>query len=125
MPQRAARCFHHDAEKRENPDDAEHGKAAGIAQRTEGKWRIRSRNQQKNRRMIHYLEKGFHARLRPGVIERRPEVHEQHRHSKNDRPDKKKGAGMAERCQKQNRRADHRSHDSYRVTDTIRQFLCP
>src|SRR5207244_13220832 len=73
--------------------------------------------------MIHYLEKGFHARLRPGVIERRPEVHEQHRHSKNDRPDKKKGAGMAEGCQKQNRHADHRPHDSYREADTIRQFL--
>ena len=70
--------------------------------------------------MIQYLEKGFYTRLRPGVIERRPQVHEQHRRGKNDRTDEKRDAAMVERCQKQNRRADHRTREPHPVADTIR-----
>ena len=52
-----------------------------------------------------------------------PRYTQQHRYGKNDRTDKKRDAAMAERCQKQDRRADHRTHESDPVADTIRQFL--
>jgi hypothetical protein len=73
--------------------------------------------------VIYCLEDGFHTRLGPGVIDGRPEVHEQHRYGKNARTDEKREAAVVERRQKQNRRANRCRDESEPMADTVRQFL--
>ena len=79
--------------------------------------------------MIYYLEDGLYPRLRPAVIEGRCQVHEQHRRGKDDRTNEKKYVAMVQCCQKQNRCADHRTHEPDPMADTIRYLLagrlCP
>ena len=73
--------------------------------------------------MIYYLEKRFRISLGPGVIDRRRQVHQQHGRGKNDRADEKRDVTMVERCQKENRRPDDRSHQTDPMADPIRHFL--
>ena len=62
--------------------------------------------------MIQHLQDRFYPRLRPGVVERRSQIQQQHRYGENDRTDKKGGTAMMKSRQKQNRRADNRTHES-------------
>ena len=62
-------------------------------------------------------------RIWPTVIKRRCQVHEQHRRGKDDRTNEKRNVAVVERCQKQNRSADHRTHQPNPMADTIRHFL--
>src|SRR5712691_9090517 len=106
MARSSARQLHDHAKPSECPDKPKYRQTSDIAQRTERKWGVRSGDQQKNRRVIKNLEKTFSARLRQGVVERRPEIQQQHRYRKNDRADKKPGAATLQRGQQQNRRTD-------------------
>src|SRR5713101_8260589 len=68
-------------------------------------------------------------RVRPAVIERRCQIHEQHGRGKDDPTNEKRDVAMVERRLKQNRSADHRTHQPDPMADTIRYLLagrlCP
>ena len=73
--------------------------------------------------MIQHLQGRFYPRLRPGVVERRSQIQQQHCYSENDRTDKERGTAMMKGRQEQNRRADDRTYESDPMADTVRQFL--
>jgi len=69
------------------------------------------------------LQDRFYRRLRPGVVERRSQIQQQHCYGEDDRTDNKGGAAMMKGRYEQNRRADNRTYESDPVADTVRQFL--
>ena len=73
--------------------------------------------------MIYDLEKRLRISLGPAVLEGRCQIHQQHRHGKNDRTDEKRDVTLMKRCQKENRRTDDRTHKPDPMADTIRYFL--